>query len=45
VGGAQRLCFICDVSPYGAASGNRQRRQDREIVALIPVLFLSLFHF
>jgi hypothetical protein len=28
---------------YGAASGNRQRRQDREIVALIPLFLLSLF--
>ena len=46
-GGAQQLCFLCGVSPYGAASGNRQRRQHREIVALMPPLLLSvfLFHF
>ena len=42
-GGAQQLCFRCGVSPYGAASGNRQRRQHSEIVALMPLLFLSIF--
>ena len=43
-GGAQGLCFLCGVSPYGAASGNRQQRQDREIVALMYLLFPSLFY-
>jgi hypothetical protein len=34
-GGAQQRCLFCGVSPYGAASGNRQRRRDREIVAAV----------
>jgi hypothetical protein len=34
-GGAQQLCHLCGVSPYGAASGNRQRRLHREIVAAV----------
>jgi len=35
------------VSFYGAASGNRQWRQDHEIVALMPLpfLFILLFYF
>ena len=36
--GAQQRCLLCGVSPYGAASGIRQLRQDREIVALTPHL-------
>ena len=43
--GSQRLRFFCGVPPYGATSGNRQRRQDREIVALMPLLYLSIFYF
>ncbi len=44
-GGALQCCFVCGVSPYGAASGNRQLRQDRDIVALMPILFFSLLIF
>ena len=33
--GAQPPCYLCGVSPYGAASGNQQRRQHREIVAVV----------
>jgi hypothetical protein len=44
-GGAQRLRSLFGVSPYGAASGNRQLGHVREIVALMYFLFPSLFCF
>ncbi len=44
-GGAQQLCSLCGVSPYSAASGNRQLRLYREIVALMPLLFVSILVF
>ena len=34
-GGAQLRFYLCGVSPYGAASGNRQLEQHREIVAAV----------
>ena len=45
--GRSGCASLCRVSFYGAASGNRQRRQDREIAALMPLpfLFILSLHF
>ncbi len=46
-GGVQSARLLCCVSSHGAALGSRQRRHDRESVALTPLLFfpILLFYF
>jgi hypothetical protein len=41
--GREYLCYLCGVSPYGAASGNRQLQQHRKIAALMPLLSPLIF--